>query len=381
MNFKKILTTSILGLFFLLLFASLALVVYHWKRPLNHKDYYYKDFSGVYIKTCPGILCFQPTYELLDGADQQTFTTLFNKSKETSYAKDKQLVYLRSGIVSQADPATFEIIEDNLAKDKVRVYIGNDILRKTSDRMPDLPIELQHYSPVDGQTFKLLSYSSWYIIFSEASGIYVVSLYREPRIAQHIVMADPPTFRVLSTNLNESRPAMPEAYKPFYDMTAVPAGTVFVHEDPIFIAKDKNFAYVARASGVDIAESFNPSILFTRYGGGYYRVENTVYYLLQPIPIAQLDSFEYLGGGVDWELVYKAYAKDQDYVYYEGKIVEGADPTTFTLLSAEPRFFRQGYAFDGHHRYHQGIVIPESDTYRNKEFDAFFSQMQINSKN
>jgi hypothetical protein len=161
----------------------------------------------------------------------------------------------------------------------------------------------------------------------------------------------------------------------------------------------KNLAFAS----ILVAASFNAQARYVECGGalyGYYLKNGTIYYWWddftfsdgkrpdKSIPSADVDTFQPLQDPFASECpsAPSFYGKDKNHVYYQGKIIEGADPTTFyisdrvytkdknhafygthLISNRADAFHRAGtnegseYATDGENYYFDEIVIKGTD--------------------
>ncbi len=150
---------------------------------------------------------------------------------------------------------------------------------------------------------------------------------------------------------------------------------------------------------IKIANSNNIKILTNdTEEGGYVLIGGQVFYGSNVITGADVKSFYVLDGDVssgyrgslscDWS-IYCPYAKDTMNVYFKGKIVQNADPKTFTLLGygvnkgKDMSTAQPNYGKDLENAYYKGNLIPRSDagSFEPVKSGDYFFEYAKDSKN
>jgi len=113
--------------------------------------------------------------------------------------------------------------------------------------------------------------------------------------------------------------------------------------------KDSNYVYVSNVI-IEDADPVTFIAFYCNYGKCYAKDKNVVYFGTSTIEYADAKTFTGR----------EAHGWDTNYVYYEGNIILGADPSTFTQVTIY-------YSMDAQHVYYKSRVIPEADP---KTFEA-----------
>jgi hypothetical protein len=203
-------------------------------------------------------------------ADAKTFKALSNE-----YGKDAKYVFLRGKIILNADPATFQLLGGSYAKDKNHGYTRDEIISEDTANFSIVPNRNETASTITAEG----------IVYARDSRfVYAGTL--------KIEGADPATFEFIPMfngySICRDKKTVYWQHKPLEGTD----GQTFVKVTGLYF-KDKNHAW-ALMLGREVTWSMIP----------------------------EADAATFLG-------LKKAYAKDKKHVYYENRIVEGADPTTF----------------------------------------------------
>lgn len=243
----------------------------------------------------------------IEDFDPDTF-----KALNPFYIRSSDAVYVYGEKLKDVDINTFSVLYSSYAVDKNNVYNGSEIIKWA-----------------DPDRFKLMLPKNTKITFDNETG---VPNFRDVFYAKDwswvyigvkkIKEADLETFEVLN-----------------YDY-----------------AKDKNHVYRYEK----IIEEADPST-FEFLNGSYSKDENNVY---------EERSTYFPGWKIKWAdpstfqvLEISTYAKDKNFVYWLGNVIEEADPLTFTVIIWSLYFWK-----DKNHVYHLSRVIkgasPETFDYR-----------------
>jgi len=220
-------------------------------------------------------------------ADYKSF-----KGLNMNYGKDKAHVFYRTDILEGADLKTFEIFNDvSYAKDKSVVYYDGEVI-------PGADVATYHLFPVVGVD------NTHYNTYGMDKDH--VFQFRE------IISDDPEHFKVINPNEHIWKDGMAVHW----------AGTVIDSADaPTFEA-------------ILFKEQ---SEEFRRYSS-YYKDKDHVFVKVKDkgviveiihLPKADVASFRLISENFSQD----EYAADETHVYYENKLVEGADPATFVLMT------------------------------------------------
>jgi hypothetical protein len=155
--------------------------------------YYVRGETVYYLNAFPGDAV------KLEGADPKTFKIL-----DTTYATDKNAVYLDGAPLDEADPATFELLEvPDFSQDAGHVFMRRAVLSEDPAHFEFLngdggvTKDGAHVYWSDGgvlsddpEHFKILSDADYYLFAADSSTVYVNG--------NAIKHADPATFEVYS---------------------------------------------------------------------------------------------------------------------------------------------------------------------------------------
>lgn len=245
--------------------AIISLVLKGCGLPEGMKSGYHIENGKVVIYTG-----FPAHKTVIEQADADSFKAINN-----NYGKDKNYVFLRESIISNADPSTFVWLGGVFAKDKHHGYAS---VEAVSDDAANFDIVSNPNETPKNVTAEGITYA---------------------RDSRHVYKY---------TNILEG---------------ADPATFVFV---PMFnghsLTHDENKVYYQ-----DIPLENADGQTFNKLSELYFKDKNAVWTLSFgsdtkwiPIPEADVATFEVLK---------EVYARDKNHVYYEYKIVEGADLATF----------------------------------------------------
>mgnify|MGYP003507947655 CR=1 FL=1 len=284
---------------------------------LSDSEYYIKDGENIYFR-----FMYDPLVKV-EGADSQTFVPL----KEPGYiAFDKNHVYITGYVVPDADPHTFEAMGyRSYYKDKNFVYFEHQIepqsIRTTLLKLSDL----------NAQKVRRVSD---YTIADDRSVYYG---------GKKIEVIDPATFKLIK-----------EPY--------------FVDSKATYFFDNRSYKTLAPVviSNTILKKIFtNDSII-----GGYINIGDTMFFGTSTITGADASTFNVLLDNCTFTSSC-LYAIDMNNVYYNGKIILGADSKTFKLsgnidelrgLGKTDDGIRQSaFATDSNHAYYEGEVIVGAD--------------------
>ncbi len=273
--------------------------------------FYFKDKNNIYFNG--------DVVGILDSADLDSFEVL-NKTNPDHYfyAKDKNNIYYKKEIFEELDAITFEVVDSTLVKDKNNVYI----LRWDYQKIVE---------GADPITFDVIERP----YYKDKNHIFFISYSEISLVAD----ADPVSFQVLNYDYARDKNF---AFSGARKVEDADLETFEVIELEFGLAKDKNNIY---HKGYKIIDSDPDS--FERLNSSYFKDKNYVYFKssgsvteghiegADPATFVTLDTFHY--------------AKDENNVYYDGEIIEGADLGTFEYLEF-------GLAKDKNHTYKDGQI-------------------------
>jgi|GEM_PF-1848494 hypothetical protein len=276
---------------------------------------------------------------LLDGADFQTFQELSD-----GFVKDREQVYYLGKVVPDADAATFEVLNKGYAKDERRVYrytrgFPSWVRRVATDG------NIAVVSEADSATFEIVQESAG---MSDYESLYGKD--REQVYFDGIVLpeAKPNSFRVLVSLLGGY--GKDEGHVYFQaGMLAEADVATFAVLNPEY-GKDKNAVY-RRGERIEGADAATFEIIDHEFN----RDKNRVYRKEKPIQGIDSESFQPL-----WVRSHPLCYKDKDAVYWDDEKVKGADAASFVLL--ENRYGQLGpYGKDRKRVYYREQVVPKAD--------------------
>lgn len=220
----------------------------------------------------------------------------------SNYKKDDNYVYYGTDTVVGADPNTFEIINEEFAKDKIHVYSKGRVLEDS-----------------DSNTFVIDP------IPHDKSNVYLLLTCENNQWAQcyrKVNGADSATFKIIGHGFGKDKSNV------FYHTEIVPEAdttTFTIHDGGKYgytYGYDKNYIFVAGydRAGV-IKEKCNN---FDQIGGYYLKCDDKIYYVDKLLTGADSNTFTPVG-------VTANYAKDSKIVYFDGEVVAGADAATFDI--------------------------------------------------
>lgn len=220
----------------------------------------------------------------------------------SNYKKDKNYVYYGTDIVIGADPKTFEIINDDFAKDKTHVYSKGKVLEDS-----------------DSSTFVVGA------IPKDKFNVYLLLTCEDniwDQCYRKVQGADPATFEPFLGGLHKDKSQI------FYGIKAIPDAdmeTFALHDGGKYGYSywyDKNYTFVMTYDGIGIIKEKCNNL--DRIGGYYLKCDNKVYYGDRLLVGADVNTMIPVG-------VTGNYAKDSKSVYFDGEIVVGADAATFNI--------------------------------------------------
>lgn len=259
-------------------------------------ELYGKDKKSVYRKE-----------ELLPNADPNSFEVI----DEKIYSKDKNNVYWYAERISNADPSSFQIIDIEYSKDKKHVFFKAETIQSAN---PETFERIYEYFSKDKENV----------------------FYNDKILSK----ADPATFEKITYSMWKDKQYV------FYFDSILPNAdpkTMKNVEKYDFWYMDKNAVYYMDNRIDEAPEDFE--ILDHCWGRS-----KTNYYcrhIVMPLDYATTEILTEEGDST--ELTF--YIKDKNNVFYGENKIEGADPKTFVVK----RFGR--FAYDANHEYDYGKII------------------------
>lgn len=220
----------------------------------------------------------------------------------SNYKKDDDYVYFGTDTVVGADPKTFEIIDDQFAKDKAHVYYEGDVL-EDSDSSTFVP------GP----------------IAKDKSNVYLLLTCKDnqwDQCYQKVEGADPATFEPFVGGLHKDK------YHIFFGTQIIPnadIATFKLHDGGKYGYSywyDKNYIFVRTYDSIGIIKEKCSNL--GQIGGYYLKCDDKVYYEDKLLVGADVNTMRPVG-------VTSNYAKDLKIVYFDGEVVLGADAATFEI--------------------------------------------------
>jgi DKNYY family protein len=215
--------------------------------------------------------------------------------------------------IEGADAKSFEVLNDNYAKDKGNVYFG-DTYRKGQEYYTVKHSRLRVLKDVDPATFRCLDYD-----YSRDKTSVFYEGVRFP-------VKDIETFELIDREYARDRTTA------YFHRRPIPGsdGSTFTLIDGGYSKDARRIFYSGLdPSGKDpdhatLVKGARPES-FKVLGAGYAADAAQVYYRGAPLT-KEVASFQLVGGG---------YAKTATRVYFYGKSIPGADPATFTTLEKD----------------------------------------------
>jgi hypothetical protein len=216
----------------------------------------------------------------------------------SNYKKDDKYVYWGNDVIPNSDPGTFSIIDRNFAKDRNQVYSEGRVL-----------------IGADPETFvaSTTPYDSNSIFIKTSCGDFVLCY-------KKIEGADSNTYQILTRNFGRDN------FHVFYETQIIPEADIstfaVLQGDGYFYGADRNNFYTIGYDRIGVISRKCGDLGLI--GGYYFRCDNNIYHIDTLLEDADSGTFIPVG-------VTSNYAKDSKNVYFDGKIVIGADPTTFSI--------------------------------------------------
>jgi hypothetical protein len=270
-------------------------------------SYFFVDKHSVYKQLFDPGSSETDQYIKIDKADAATFSQL-----GFSYYRDKNYLYHDAGMsveeVSGVDLNSVKIISSHYIKDSQNVYFFGY----------ENKIQPKVVLGFDAPTFELVRNQQTIdqeVYFRDKNGVYFFGGTKFLEL-EKLVSADSSTFEVL---------------------------------DYFLLAKDKNYIFY----NGNIVTQANPAS-FRSIGAGYFKdnthVFHTINNIIQAFQGVDVHSFELVGYGIgeyptQYDVNWTGYSKDKNHVYYQGMVVEDADPATFQVQGTAA--FDKNYEFNG----------------------------------
>ncbi len=290
MTLRKIFLTGVL----VSLLPSLAMAATMTKLPINGdaNQVYFTDGTGMFYKMGDGKL--GPHYVKLPGARKNSFRFVAGQGAAGAYVQDNRFVYYYYKKIPRADPKTFEVMDGTYARDYRSIFHGTRRLRVTH---ADFHVLGDLYA-TDGRT-----------------------VYHDGTL---LAGADAKTFELTG------------------NFCAKDARNTYCWGQVSRIAKPESFEQLDMGISKDSKRVFCSGDTYTRFDAPtftalstfYAKDKHSAYWMtitpskctFEPIPEADPSTFTAV---VRDGTMYMNYALDANHVYFDGKILAGADPKTF----------------------------------------------------
>ena len=326
----------------LFLFVTIASSEYAAEKPEGYDAPTFKRINQAYATDVNHVYYWN---EILEGADPVSFRAL-SEGYAADYAADKQHVWYNGDIIEGADPATFVAPEDKNAS-----YLAHDA---HDYYWQDQPLHV-----ADMGSFKIID-DGWAV---DSRNVYYLGI--DAQIGENVVpVGDYHTFRVL----NDCYAADDKCvyYKNRLVEGADPK-TFAVLKGEHHYGKDRNRFYCeARGSSIRDLDALKHKNKGDGLHNAFHTDGTTVYNpALLPMP-----------DGTDFATIhrverYRDWFADKQRVYYENRLLLGANPQTFKIFQLYEVFEKDvsnnnkdfHYSYDGNRVYYcdslmLGVDIP-----------------------
>lgn len=305
--------------------------------------------------------------DVIDGSDGSSFRVL-----KHTYAIDNKHAYLAGDIIENADPGSFKVHSRYFAEDKNDYFWGRKALNVRDKETFELlgsddswetkwAKDIYNGYYLEGNTIVGIDYDTFHPISSQIpnqSGRYAKDKNRVFFMGKEIPGADPETFKEVDFSVGQDK------YR------------IYIDGIPTQIKEYSNLTKLGRlmySDGVNIYDS-DLKILpdadvstFEFISHNWYKDKNNVWWNKKLVVGANPTTFSpvtmksYMGGTYpDFN-----YGKDDKHVFWQDSIIQGAEATSFEIVE-----FPDGDSwtvFDRNHVY-QGKDSPKLQEYLNKKY-------------
>lgn len=265
--------------------------------------------------------------DIIDGADGQSFQVF-----EKDYAADAFNVYDSGKLLKGADPATFKVHSYELTEDKNDFYKNGKALN-VKDKSS---FEILKYSSGENSSWGKCKYNGYYL-----NGTVIPNI-------------DYATFHPIEANKPmQSGCYAADKHRVFFMGKEVPsADPATFREVDFYIGQDKHRAYKK-----GIPTQIKDYTKLTQLGRLMYSDGTHIYDLhFNILPEADVATFEHISD--NWY-------KDMSHIWWSNKLVKGANPKTFSPVTVTPSvgvtFPDFNYGKDDKHVFYQDSIIPDAD--------------------
>ena len=266
--------------------------------------------------------------KIIKNADIESFVLILPENLHGEYAKDKNRVYYLGRELEGVDPESFQHVNSIIRKDKKNVYYNEKIIEGAD---PETFQEIEGASfykdknrayygvygvqtmDVDIKTFKILNF----YYSKDKKNVY----YEDKKLET----LDPKTFEVIDYSYGKDKNGV------YYIDYPLDLDINHIKTEADIITDGKKTYYDNKElKGINQQEWEN-------LGGGYSKDRDSIYYTGEKIINSDAGSAETIQESLKEECTlnygWSDHIRDKNYVYYRGKIVEGADPETFKCIS------------------------------------------------
>ena len=324
-------------------FSDLSFTTGPPTKPQTVPDGYAVKADGVYHTRNTNFFGnWVPGQTKLEGADPKTFEVVLSEY----WAKDATHVYYEAKAIPDADPKTFEAFDSSYAGDSGQIYWRGAVIPGAKGYDPGVPFEVLNGNGTRAKD-KHHVYSSGNIVEGADPATY--RLIGDGRVAR-----DRNDYYAVNFEDN-----LGGQYPLHMNMAAfkllIPAEPTGMSNDPWDNLWEQLWArddtkYVVGGKTYPIADPAT----FEALGYGFAKDAKQAYFLDKVIAGADPHTFRIVSPDhpANWAWTFARYAKDANRVYYKGEIVPDADAATFEVVNE--REFK-----DKNHTYREGRVVTE----------------------
>ena len=290
--------------------------------------------------------------EILEGANPSTFKVLGHH-----YATDMHHVWYNSIMIEGADPATFAVQDDDISD------LAHEALSHLAHDAHDYYRRGQPLNVANMGSFRLID-DNWAL---DSLQVYYISIY-ESEEKKAVPVGDYRTFKALNTFYAVDSKYV--YYKNNIVEGADPASFA-VLKGEYHYAKDKNRVYCeAYGSSIRDLNTLKHKNMEQAGLGNAFHTDGTTVYNPELMTMPE---------GTDFATIHRVegyWFADSKHVYYENRLLPGANPTTFVIFPShyvqEDRYFVSGdfscidysdsdYSHDGNHVYYRDSLMSDAD--------------------
>jgi hypothetical protein len=283
-----------------------------------------------------------PKQTKLAVADSKTFEVML----DAYWAKDATHVYHEGDVLSGADPRTFKVFDGSYAGDAGHIYWRGAVIPGAKGYDPSVPFEVlngnstrardKHHVYSSGNVIEGADPASFQLIgqghIARDKNDYYAVNFEDNLGGQYPLHMNLATFKLLipaePTGMNN------DPWDNLWDQ-------LWAHDDTKYVVGGKTYP---------IADPATFEVL--RYG--YAKDSKAAYFLDKVIAGADPQTFQIVSPdhAANWAWSFGRYAKDANHVYYKENVIPDADAATFVVV--DEREFK-----DKNHTYREGRVVEE----------------------